>query len=91
MTQEDREILERINNYADSVNNYIDPTKVRVGAQLEKLKPVMEEIAAEKNMPLEDVFIKYMDLTSEVSAEHERKFQSTLGNMANYGDLHFTN
>lgn len=87
MTSEEREILERINAYADKVNNYIDPTKVRVGAQLDKLKPIMEEIAAEKNMKLEDVFILYMDLTSHISAEQERRFQSTLGNMGKYGDM----
>ncbi len=90
MTPEDKEILTKINNYADKVNNYIDPTKVRVGEQLEKLKPVMEEIAKEKNMSVEDVFIKYMDLTSEVSVDKERKFQSTVGNMGNYGDMHFS-
>lgn len=89
MTTEEKEILDKINKYADSVNNYIDPTKVRVGEQLEKLKPVMEEIAKEKNMSVEDVFILYMDLTSEQSAEHERKFQNTIGHMGKYGDVNF--
>ena len=38
-------------------------------------------------MPVEDVFIKYMDLASEASVERERKFQNTVGNMTTYGDL----
>ena len=61
MTEENRKILERINNYANKVMGNIDPQKVQVSVQLEKLKPVMEEIAAEKGMSLEDFFILYMD------------------------------
>lgn len=87
MTQEDRELLNRINDYADKVLDHINPQNTRVGFQLEKLRPIMQEIAMEKSMPVEDVFIKYMDLASEASVELERKFQSTLGNMNSYGDL----
>ena len=65
MTDENRKILERINSYAENVLGEIDPQKIQVSVQLEKLKPVMEEIAAEKDMSLEDVFILYMDLQSE--------------------------
>lgn len=87
MTQEDRELLNRINDYADKVLDNINPQNTRVGFQLEKLRPIMQEIAMEKSMPVEEVFIKYMDLASEASVELERKFQSTLGNMNSYGDL----
>lgn len=87
MTQEDRELLDRINEYANKVLNHIDPQKTKVSFQLEKLRPIMQEIAMEKSMPVEDVFIKYMDLASEASVEMNRKFQSTVGNMTKYGDL----
>ena len=45
MTEENRKILERINAYSESVLGEIDPQKVPVGTQLEKLKPIMQEIA----------------------------------------------
>ncbi len=87
MTKEDAAFLERINNYADEVLDGIDPQKTQVGFMLEKLKPVMEEIAAESGESVESVFIRYMDLASERSVELERKFQSTMGNMNSYGDI----
>lgn len=87
MTQEDRALLDRINEYADKVLDHINPQNTRVGYQLEQLRPIMQEIAMECGMPVEDVFIKYMDLASEASVELERKFQSTVGNMNSYGDL----
>ncbi len=87
MTQEDRALLDRINEYADKVLDHINPQNTRVGYQLEQLRPIMQEIAMERGMPVEDVFIKYMDLASEASLELERKFQSTVGNMNSYGDL----
>ena len=42
MTQEDRALLDRINEYADKVLDHIDPQNTRVGYQLEKLRPVMQ-------------------------------------------------
>ncbi len=87
MTAEDRAMLDKINVYADKVLGDIDPQKTRVSFQLQKLQPVMEEIAKEKGMEIEDVFIKYMDLASEAAVETERKFQSTVGNMTKYGDI----
>lgn len=78
MTDEQRKILQRINAYSESVLGNIDPQKVQVSMQLDKLKPIMEEIAEEKNMALEDVFILYMDLQSEASCESQRKLKDTL-------------
>lgn len=89
MTSEERKMLDRINEYADKVLNHINPQKTQISYQLEKLKPIMEEIAKEKNSSVEDIFIKYMDLASEASMETQRKFQNTVGNMTNYGDVHF--
>ncbi len=37
-----------------------------------------EEIAAEKGVSVEDIFILYMDLASEASVEAENQLQATL-------------
>ncbi len=87
MTKEDEIFLDRINTYADEVLQGIDPQKTQVSYQLEKLRPIMEELSKETGMDLDDVFIKYMDLASERSVVTERKFQNTVGNMNSYGDL----
>lgn len=89
MTEENRIILDRINKYADKVLDGIDPQKTQVSFQLEKLRPVMEEIAKEQNKSIEEIFILYMDLASEQSVVNERKFQNTVGNMTKYGDVHY--
>ena len=86
MTEENRELLHRINKYSESVLGEIDPQKVPVSAQLEALRPVMEEIAAEKNLSLQDVFILYMDLQSEATCLTEAKMRSELGDEINSGN-----
>lgn len=88
MTPEDKEILDRINEYADKVLKDFDPQKTRVSFQLEKIKPIMEEIATEKGISVEEIFIKYMDLASQITVDKETKFQNTVGNMTKYGDIH---
>jgi hypothetical protein len=88
MTPEDKKLLDRINEYADVVLKDFDPQKTRVSFQLEKIKPIMEEIAKEKGTSVEEIFIKYMDLASETTAAQETKFQNTIGNMTKYGDIH---
>lgn len=50
MTPENKKILDRINAYAETALADIDPQKTRISFQLEALKPVMEEIAAEKGV-----------------------------------------
>lgn len=87
MTREDEIFLDRINEYADKVLDGIDPQKTQVSFQLEKLRPIMEELAKENNSTVEETFIRYMDLATERSVTLERKFQSTLGNMNTYGDV----
>ena len=49
MTDENRKLLERINAYANDVLGEIDPQKVQVSLQLDKLRPIMEEIAEERS------------------------------------------
>lgn len=83
MTQEEKEMLDKINDYANEVLADIDPQKTRISFQLEKLKPIMEEIAKEKNMAVEDVFIRYMDLASEASVKKENDFKEEFRDIAN--------
>ena len=78
MTDENKKFLARINAYAEDVLGEIDPQKTPVSMQLEKLKPIMEEIAAERNVPLEDIFILYMDLQSEASFTSHKKLEDSL-------------
>lgn len=81
MTDENKKILERINAYAENVLGDIEPQKVPVSAQLEKLRPIMEEIAAEKQMSLEDLFILYMDVQSEAACLSDRKLRAELADL----------
>ena len=50
----------------------------RISFQLDKLKPVMQDIADEKGVSLEDIFIKYMDLASVVSARQDALLKEDL-------------
>lgn len=81
MTQEHKEILTRINDYAEKVLKDIDPQKTQISFQLDKLKPVMEEIAAEKGMSVEDVFILYMDLASEAAVNLDNRMREELSDL----------
>ncbi|MFI3211942.1 MAG: hypothetical protein R3Y24_01230 [Eubacteriales bacterium] len=81
MTQEDREFLNQINEYAEKVMPDIDPRKVRISEQLQKLRPVLQELAMVHKMPLEDVFIKYMDLATEFSLENSNKINAEFGDI----------
>ena len=90
MTEKNAKILQRINAYAEEKLADIDPQKTPVSVQLETLKPVMQEIADEEGMSLQDMFILYMDLASEAGVMAEKKLQDDLGespqsfaNMAN--------
>ena len=85
MTSTEKAFLNRINQYSESVLGDIDPQKVQVSVQLEKLRPIMEEIAKETGSTLEDVFIKYMDLQSEATVLSNAKLQAELQDL-NAGD-----
>ncbi|MCI8528089.1 MAG: hypothetical protein HFH82_02880 [Lachnospiraceae bacterium] len=86
MTEEHRKMLERINQYADDVLGEIDPQKVQVSVQLEKLKPIMEEMAAEQGISLEDMFILYMDIASEASCATNEKLKESLQDLNDGSD-----
>ncbi|MCR5397927.1 MAG: hypothetical protein K6E68_00160 [Lachnospiraceae bacterium] len=81
MTKEDREMLNKIMEYADKVMPDVDPEKVRVSEQIEKLRPILQELAMEKGMPVEDIFIKYMDLATENALEYEQKMKDDFGDI----------
>ncbi len=88
LSEEDKEMLSRINAYAEKVLGDIDPQKTRISFQLDQLKPVMQEIADEKKMSLEDVFIKYMDLASIVSAKQDAMLKEDLEeNLVNFSEI----
>ena len=76
MTDENKKIWERVNKYAEVALKDIDPQKTHVSMQLDALRPVMEEIAKEKKISLEDMFILYMDIASEAGVEAEANLQS---------------
>lgn len=78
MTEDDKLFMERIGAYADEVMKDIDPNpeKTRISVQLDKLRPIMEEIAAEQKVSVEDVFIRYMDLASFAGAKRQEEFKN---------------
>lgn len=80
MTTEEREMFLKIRNYADEALKDFDadPQKTPISFQLQKLRPIMQELAIEKQMSVEDVFIKYMDLASEDAVEREKQFKERM-------------
>lgn len=78
MNAEELKILDKINAYADKVLDGIDPEKTPISVQLAKLKPIMEEIAEEKKLSLEEIFIMYMDLNLQFQKEQEEKLKRKL-------------
>lgn len=78
MTEEDKLFMERIGTYAEEVLGDVDPNpeKTRISVQLDKLKPIMEEIAAEQKVSVEDVFIHYMDLASAAGVKKQEEFKN---------------
>jgi hypothetical protein len=78
MTDEQRAMLKRINDYAEAVMQDIDPQHTPISYQLEKLTPIMKEIGEEQDKSLSDIFIEYMDLASEAATEMEQKLQDSL-------------
>lgn len=78
MTEEDKLFMERIGTYAEEVLGDVDPNpeKTRISIQLDKLRPIMEEIAAEQKVSVEDVFIRYMDLASTAGVKKQEEFKN---------------
>ena len=83
LSESDRNMMNRINDYAAVALADIDPQKTQVSVQLEKLRPVMEEISAETGESLDDIFIKYMDLASLIAVSNETEFQTIISENEN--------
>ncbi len=79
--QNKKTILDRVNNYADSVLPERDPSKVPIRVQLDALKPEMEKLAKEFNLSVEDIFITYMDMNTETVVKADAKLQAQLDSL----------
>jgi len=86
MTAEEKEMFERIRKYAEeTLKDYdTDPQKTPISFQLQKLHPIMQELAMEKQTSVEDIFIKYMDLASEDAVKREKEFQEGMENDSSF-------
>mgnify|MGYP006957405990 CR=1 FL=1 len=65
MTQEDKDFFKRVTTYAEKHCKDLDPKKTKSSVQLDKLMPVFQEIANESGQNVEDVLVRYMDLSME--------------------------
>lgn len=82
MTRNDKKrIVEEIQEYADVVLKNVEKTEVPISAQIETLRPKMEEVAEKYGIPVTDVFVLYMDGISEIQAEKEREFQKKINDI----------
>ena len=75
------ELTARINEYAEKALEDVDKDHTPIGMQLERLKPVMQEIAAETGKSIQEIFIIYMDTNAELNAQAEKEYQSRMVNM----------
>lgn len=75
MTSKDREFLQTIMNYAEEVMPDINPQEVRVSEQIEKLRPILQELAIKHQASVEEVFIKYMDLATEQAIKYQNQIK----------------
>lgn len=78
LKDDDKDLLNRVSAYSEKVLGEVSPEQVRISEQLDKLKPVMQEIADERKTSLEDIFIQYMDLASLVLAKKDQKFREDM-------------
>lgn len=86
MENEDMYIYDSIKKYANKAMKGENPGDLPVSVQLEKLKPKMIELSKELNTSVEDIFMRYMDQTSKVTAEKGKKLNADTGNAYTYGD-----
>lgn len=90
MSKEDKEFLDRITSYANEAMPDLDPQKTQVSVQLDKMRPIFEQIAKEQGSCVEDIFIKYMDLANEAFVASDQKMREALADLAdNDSVFHF--
>ena len=78
LKDDDKDLLNRVSAYSEKVLGEVSPEQMRISEQLDKLKPVMQELAEERKTSLENIFIQYMDLASLVLARKEEKFKEDM-------------
>ena len=78
MTAEDKEFLNQIYKFIDENLQDMDPDpqKTPVSEQIQALRPILQELAMKYKMPVEDAFIRYMDLASEAAVERDRQYRA---------------
>ena len=59
LKDDDKELLNRVSAYSEKVLGEVSPEQMRISEQLDKLKPVMQELAEERKTSLENIFIQY--------------------------------
>lgn len=87
MTTEDRLMLNRIMEYANEVMPDINPQEVRISEQIDKLRPILQTLAMEKGMDVQDIFVKYMDLATENAVEYEHKMNTDFEGTFQTGEI----
>ena len=78
MTTEDREFINEIYKYINEnlKDMESDPRKNPISEQIKALRPILQELAMKYEIPVEDAFIRYMDLASEAAVERDREYKS---------------
>lgn len=78
MTAEDKEFLGQIYTFIENNLQDMDPDpqKTPVSEQIQALRPVLQELAIKHKVPVEDAFIRYMDLASEAAVERDRQYRA---------------
>ena len=78
MSAEDREFLSYIYKFIEENLQDMDPDpqKTPVSEQIQALRPILQSLAMEYKIPVEDAFIRYMDLASEAAVERDRQYKA---------------
>lgn len=78
LSEKDKAFLDRITGYANEAMPDLDPQKTQVSVQLSQMMPIFEAIAKEESKPVEDIFIRYMDLANEAFVASSDKLKEAL-------------
>ncbi len=73
LTGDDKELMQKITAYSEKVIGDVKPEDMKMSERLDKLKPIMRKLALKRGVTLEDIFVRYMDLSSEVLARKASK------------------
>lgn len=68
MTEEDVIFLNTVKEYSQKHFPDSDMSKLQTTQQLKALRPILQQLAIKHGMDVEDVFIKYLDLSTQQAA-----------------------